>query len=200
MSLQIVRKLSGKELQAAQLIVDGELSLDDIAIEVGVAKRTLIRWKERPNFELHMGRLREEIAAALKAEGIRRRENRLANYQDRIDRLQRIIEARAADRFYAFEPGYSTGLMVRDVKSIQVGDDHVKVELFKVDTGLLSAMLALEKQAAQDSGQWSEKEDPSLTNLNGRKTTMISTVYLGVPRPSFDGTPVAVQQVVEIEE
>lgn len=193
MPLSIVSSLNRRELKAAQLVAEDELTEETIAAEVGVNRRTLQRWKDRPDFANHVGRLRVEIAAALKAEGIRRRENRLAEYQDRHDRLKLIVEERARDPLNAFVPGWKSGFLTHDVK---FGPEGEQVHLYKVDTGLLAAFLALEKQIAQDVGQWSEKDESALLGKKG--TTVINTVYVGVPRPDFGA--VAVQQVVEIEE
>lgn len=196
MSAAIVSRLKGKELRAAQLDAEGETA-EAIASQVGVTSRTIERWRERPDFANHVGRLRVEIAAALKAEGIRRRENRLASYQDTFDRLMMIVEDRADDAqlsgHYYNVPGYRSGLMVADVK---FGGDGDRVTVYKVDTGLVSALLAVQKQIAQDTGQWSEKDESA--TLHGKKTSIINTVYVGVPRPDF--TQIAVQQVVEIDE
>ena len=195
MSAAIVSRLKGKELKAAQLTAEGETA-EAIAAQVGVTSRTIERWRDRPDFANHVGRLRTEMAAALKAEGIRRRENRLASYQDTFDRLMKIVEERAEDGgrngAYYRVPGYSSGLMVADVK---FGGDGDRVYVYKVDTGLVSALLNVQKQIAQDSGQWSEKDESALLGKKG--ASIINTVYVGVPRPDF--TQIAVQQVVEVE-
>lgn len=188
-------ELTGKQLEAAQLLAEDELNDETIAAQLGVTRRTVARWKLMPLFEARVADAKRELAAAIKAEGIRRRENRLAEYQDTYDRLQKIVEERADDGkmggAHFRVPGYSSGLMVADVKFGGEGD---RVTLYKVDTGLVASLLNVMKQAAQDTGQWSEKPETP----NGRQTNIINTVYVGVPRPDF--AQVAVQQVVEIDE
>jgi hypothetical protein len=53
-------------------------------------------------------------------------------------------------------PGGKSGLLVHNVKSIGSGEFAERVDLYEVDTGLLQQCLALEKQAAQEVGDWEE--------------------------------------------
>ena len=191
MAQKLTHSLPGVQLKAAQLVAFDELTDEAIAREVGVGRRTLERWKSRPDFAQHVALIRIETAAALKAKGIAIRENRIANHQDLHDRLVRIIEERGADPAYKDVPGWTTGLLVHDVKNVGGGEAAHGVDLYEVDTGLIAAINANKKQLAQDAGQWTEKHEDL-----GKGATVINTVYVGVPRPDF--TQLA--QVVEVSE
>jgi hypothetical protein len=160
--------------QAALLVAADDLPDWEIAASVGIVKMTLERWKANPTFatrvQEHVARLAE---VALKR-GIAQREKRVAALHDRWKRMQRVIEARGADTSMVDVPGGDTGLLVRQVKNIQVADvwggldsdlQETKpskrtrlVEEYAVDTGLLKELREHEKQAAQELGQWVEKQ------------------------------------------
>jgi hypothetical protein len=55
---------------------------------------------------------------------------------------------------FADVPGGTTGLLVKDYK----GKDADQ-PVYKVDTRLLAELRAHEKQAAEELGQWSEKQE-----------------------------------------
>lgn len=160
--------------QAAVWVAQDEQSDEQIAEASGVDRVTLHRWKQHPVFatrvQEHVARLAE---VALKR-GIAQREKRVAALHDRWKRMQRVIEARADDASMADVPGGPTGLLVRQVKNIQVADvwggldsdlqeskpskKSRMVEEYAVDTGLLKELREHEKQAAQELGQWVEKQ------------------------------------------
>src|SRR5947209_19202253 len=88
-------KWTGRSDRAAVLVAEDLKTDEQIAEEVGVSKRQLERWKLEPDFAARVRGHRGELQAAVVAEGISRRENRVAALNDRWQRLQRVIEARA---------------------------------------------------------------------------------------------------------
>ena len=169
--------------RAAELVADDLLSDEEIVAEVNVADRkTLWRWQQHPDFIARVAERREAHRCAIEAKGLADRDNRLKGYQDRYDRLQRVIEARAADPTMADVPGGKEGVLVREVKFVKVfevlvrpdGDETVpamptkqyrEVAVYSVDTGMLKEMDHLAKQAAEDLGQWVTKGE--LTGKGG---------------------------------
>ena len=170
--------------RAAELVADDHLSDEEIIAELGVADRkTLWRWRQHTEFVAREAERRAAQRLAIEAKGLADRDNRLRGYQDRYDRLQRTLDARAADPTMADVPGGDTGVLVREVKFVKVfevavGDDgeergpavpmkqYRQVEVFTVDTGLLKEMDHLAKQAAEDLGQWVTKGE--LTGKGGK--------------------------------
>lgn len=173
---------SKKSEQAAALVAQDSQSDADIAEACDISRATLARWKQHPEFAGRVEQLVAEFAAAVKAEGIANRQNRVAALNDRWQRIQQVIEARAADPAMQRAAGGSTGLLVRKVVLVKVynsateveeiEDDEapegdllfsakrsVEVEEFALDTGLLRELREHEKQAAQELGQWTEKHE-----------------------------------------
>lgn len=147
--------------EAAQLLAVGELSVGDIAEKLGVTRQTLWNWRRNAEFAAHLDGLVEEIKAEIRRHGIGVIERRIAYLGDRHRRLRRIIEERG--EAMKDVPGGSTGLLVRKVKSIGFGEGAREVEEYAVDTGLLSEIRELEKQSAQELGQWINRSDVNQT-------------------------------------
>ncbi len=150
---------SAQHIQAAQMIADGELTDLQIAEKLDVARSTLWNWRQRPEFmalvDEHLARFHEEVCRR----GLANRDRRIRALNDRWNRMQRVIEARADDVEFAEVPGGQTGLLAKSWKMIGSGPSAEKVSEFAVDTGLLRELREHEKQAAQELGQWVEKKD-----------------------------------------
>jgi hypothetical protein len=84
---------------------------------------------------------------------ISEREERLRRLQDRCDRMDAIIEARARKMGAEIEGGES-GLFVRDYKG-----QNANRAVYKLDDTLLRELRAHEQQAAQELGQWTERRE-----------------------------------------
>lgn len=161
--------------KAALLLAEDELTDEVIAGQCGVSRQAMAAWKLHPDFQ---ERITDHITAARKVvlnSGIGLVQNRVKAYQDRWNRMKRVIIERAADPKMASIAGGSTGLLVHDIKSVGSGANSREVDVYEVDTGLLKEMRELEKQAAQDLGQWTEKADVT----SGGKT-MVVKVLRGV--------------------
>lgn len=130
-----------------------------IAQACGVVVRTLARWKTDPEFRAEVERIRNEQRAAIEAEGIRRKINRVNSLVDDFEATQRLIQARAAA--YTYAVGGDTGLLARDVKLTRLGDE---IEVFRFDAALIAKRNELRKQIAQELGQWVEKTEATNTH------------------------------------
>ena len=117
----------------------------------------LKRWSQQHRWQARIAEIAERERAAIVARGIADRQNRVDAINDRWNRMKAVIDARAED--LADVPGGDTGLLVEQWKRIGAGKDAETVKEYAVDTGLLGSMLAHEKQAAQELGQWSEKSE-----------------------------------------
>lgn len=145
--------------QAAKLVADDTLSNDQIAEHLDINQRTLTRWKQHPDFQARVQSHLDAVRAAIRAEGIALKQNRVDALNTRWEAMQRVIEERGASEEMAEVPGGRTGLIVKQLKSIGFGENNTVVEEFVVDTGLLRELRAHEQQAAQELGQWIEKKD-----------------------------------------
>jgi hypothetical protein len=143
--------------KAAALLADGEVSDREVAREVGVDVVTLWRWRQHADFAARVREIVGRAGEELSRYAVGRKLRRMRAYDERWRALQRVIAERAADPAVQAVPGGRTGLLVRTVKVIGSGESAREVEEYRVDTALLKELRELEKQAATEAGQWSER-------------------------------------------
>ena len=147
--------------RAAQLLAEDHSTDVDIAATLGVTVMTLWRWKQVHEFAERVESIRKELADHAKRFLIARKSFRLGNYQSRLLAMQQIIEERGNDPELQKARGGSSGMLVRKLKTVGSGPAAEIVEEFVFDAALAKAMLELEKQAAQEAGQWVDKVAPT---------------------------------------
>jgi hypothetical protein len=81
---------------------------------------------------------------------IRERNARVQILQDQLNRMRRLIEARASE--YSDHPGGATGLLVKDYRG-----KNAEQEVWRFDAGLVAQINQVLKQAAIEEGQWTYK-------------------------------------------
>lgn len=144
-----------KRTEAARLVAEGQLTEQEIRDLLKIGRTTLTRWKITPQFRQRVAEIVEKHAAHAQAEGIRLRVNRLRNLQDRIDRMTRLIDARAQEFAATSETaGGDTGLLARDYKG-----KNADRAVYRFDAALVRELREHERQAAQELGQWAEKHE-----------------------------------------
>jgi Homeodomain-like domain len=148
-------------LLAAELLAEDRLSDAQIAAEVGVNRRTLARWKGRPEFADKAREFAKALEAAILTRGIASRVNRVRALDRRRALMERVILERGGAPGMADVPGGSTGLLVRRLKGIGGGENYEVVEEFEFDAALVRELRETEKQAAQELGQWTERRSYS---------------------------------------
>ncbi|MFH0900540.1 MAG: hypothetical protein V2A73_07915 [Pseudomonadota bacterium] len=129
-----------------------------------VRLRSLKSWSAAFGWQARLADVAGEERQAIVAQGIAARQNRVDAYGDRWARMRQVIAERGADSEMAEVPGGKTGLLVRTFRTIGGRSDPQTVEEFAVDTGLLKELREIEKQAAEDMGQWTEKLEHSGPN------------------------------------
>lgn len=180
-----------KTEEAAQLLAAGELTTQAIADRIGVTRRTITNWKRNPDFAARIREHLNEFVEDVRRRGLAVRERRIKAMNDRWIRLQRIVEDRADSPEMQHVPGGWTGYIVHDVKGVGRGEDFQLIDLYKVDTGLLAALLALEKQAAQELGQWTEQLRYDFSSVPDDELIARATRALGGGGPKGIAGPVA---------
>lgn len=146
-----------RRILAADLVADGRLTQTAIAEKCGVSRATIVAWLADQRFRERVDSLLAETERRVLSRGVARRANRIRAKIDRWCRLRHVMNERAASAELASIPGGKSGLMVRtNTKSVRDGDNLVVHHFHAVDTGLLAAFLALEKDIAIECGQWGE--------------------------------------------
>lgn len=156
--------------QAATLVAADRLTDEEIAGKLSIDRVTLHRWKQHPEFQARVEQHLEAFRKAVRARGIALLENRVDALNDRWRRLKRVIDERAEEHEGEIAGG-GTGLLVRQKKMIGSGAAAQEIEEYAVDTGLLKELREHEKQAAQELGQWAERQD--ITSAGERVTFYI---------------------------
>lgn len=152
-------KWTKPKLDAAALVAADELTNDEIAASVGVVRKTLWEWCQNAEFAARVGEIARELGDVARRYAIANRGRRLQGYDDRRGRILDLIAARAAA--HAAATGGETGLLARTEKSLGSGPAAQIVGEYAVDAALLKELRELEKQAAIEAGQWSEKREHS---------------------------------------
>jgi hypothetical protein len=147
------------------LVAQDELTNEQIAERVGVARYSLDRWKLAPEFRSRVASLVADMREAVRQRGIADKRNRLDLYEDIKDRLRQVVAERAADPTMADVPGGRTGMLVRGYKSIGSGESAQRVEEYTVDGVLAKELRDYAKQAAIEVGDWAERRE--LTGKDG---------------------------------
>jgi hypothetical protein len=149
-------------------LAEDDLTDEAIAEVVGVTKRTITNWKQDPEFAALVGEYHGQIIAQALKLPIAKKHYRVATLNMIHDRTLQAIEHRAsayqmddsplshAVRVFGDDapPEASTGLFMAK-RSISATGKPVTDWVF--DSALVKEIRELEKQAAQELGQWSEQ-------------------------------------------
>src|SRR5260370_38227127 len=100
-----------KREKAAQLIAQDHLSDEKIAIEVGISRRSLARWKGDRKFIARVERITTAYADSVLRHGLARKTRRLAVLNDLHEKSLQAITDRAGDPERAGVAGGKTGLI-----------------------------------------------------------------------------------------
>src|SRR5438128_3436383 len=109
---------SAKSEQAAELLVQDELTDAEIAAAVGITDRQLRRWKLHPEFGGRLKGLVTRLAGAGERRAIARRARRVRTLDERWQALQQIAAERAGAPEMQEVPGGRTGYLCRTVRGI----------------------------------------------------------------------------------
>jgi transposase-like protein len=158
-----VEELTTRQQRALNLLVEGDRTLAAVAAEVGIQPTTLWRWRhEKPAFR---NALREALAVAetdARQFAVAKRVKRVEALDEVHAGLLRMISERKARYAGEDHPGAATGLLVKTYKSIGSGAAAYAEIEWAVDRPLIQALLEVQKQAAIELGQWSERADVRL--------------------------------------
>jgi transcriptional regulator with XRE-family HTH domain len=181
-------------LQAAQLLAEARLTLEEIAAQAGITIRQLSRWKLLPPFAAKVQEIAAKLEAAILAKSIGQQAERIEQKHKRWLAMREVIEERKRDPELLKHS--KTGLLVRRLKPVKGG----VIEEFAVDTGLLGRIDDVENDAAKELGQLTEQHehkgklkvehlgtvklerDPRLRNLNREQLEQLLALRLAADR------------------
>lgn len=160
-------KWTKRKHTAANLLARGELLDKEVAVKVGVSDKQIQRWKQSSQFADRVKLVAERIGEMASRFAIASKMRRIKALDDRWRRMQQITEERAIYHEMDDVAGGATGLLVKTLKNVGSGATAHDVDEYAVDTGLLKEMREIEKQAAQELGQWPDaRKDTAAVAVN----------------------------------
>lgn len=91
----VVKLRDKKQILAAQLLIDGGLTDEQIAKQAGCGRGTLAKWKNKPEFVSYLDELKKTFAERFLKEGLAKRENRIAELSGLYLKGKQVIIERA---------------------------------------------------------------------------------------------------------
>ena len=148
--------------EAALLVAHDNLTDEQIAAKLSIARATLSVWKITPDFAVRVEEHVQAARAAIRTQGIALVENRVARKQADWERLEQIRQARAdkaeVDADLRAEGG-GTGLVIAKTKILGTGPMATIVTEYAIDTAYLAERDRLEEAVAKELGQRVEKHE-----------------------------------------
>ena len=122
--------------------------------------------------------MKQALRDQVLTEGISNVADRIRRYDQRWNQIHQIFQERGADPAHADTPGWRTGLLCHEQKSIGAGALATIVDMYRVDTAALKEERDLAKQAAQELGQWTEKTESSfdLSSLSDEELEVLERI------------------------
>jgi len=138
-------ELTKAQMDAVEMLFDGQMPDTAIAQKVGIDVRTLSRWQKLPEFAAEFSCLRDEYKNSISQRSLIFKVRRLDTKLDRYQRLRRLILERekAADPNVA---GDCTGLITKRIVNTKNG---VLIEA-RLDMALLREISRLENEIAKE--------------------------------------------------
>lgn len=168
----------------AQLVARGDTRGKAYVSAYGATKgadQSALRLLKNAQISARIAELRLAISSKMLSASIRERNFRLQQLQNRHDSLMQVIKERgevlgklnfegdAAGKDETPAPGAGTGLVCLDWR----GKDAVRA-VWKVDTGLLAELRALEEQAARELGEL----NPAPNSSSGGSAVQVNVTFV----------------------
>lgn len=178
--------------EAALMVAEGKMRPAEIIQTLGVDYNTYNRWTRHPDFVRRVQEIRTDLNERIMELAIANKWHRLSVLNDLEAGLLQVIKERG-DALRGDAAGTGTGLVVRQEKVFGTGQNQTSILEYLVDAGTVAEIRALQKQAAQESGQWSDKQ-----SIDHSGNVGIKREYVLIPYD--DSTPVDIPDLPELEE
>lgn len=158
-SARVPPVMTPDKLRAVELLAEGSTPIEQVAKQLGLNRRTLWTWRQEPAFLAALKAYEAELEQDSLRFAIARRRERLSDYDQRRFKFLQIVAKRAA--WFAENrpdvPGGETGLLQIQLKVVGSGPAAYTVEEYLPDVALSRELRELNRAAATELGQWSEK-------------------------------------------
>ena len=181
-------KWDAKKTRAAAMVAES-IPHTKIGEALGVQPHVISWWRKHPDFSRRVKKIIDDAAeeSATIAIAIANRVHRVRVLDELNNAHLQVFEERKANPTGDAEPGMSSGLVVKKER-VTTNRNGTTIETeYQIDSALSAEIRALHKQAAQETGQWSEKSEVSVTG--GLDRTYIIEDVQGVIIEAFDIEP-----------
>jgi hypothetical protein len=145
---------------AAFLIADNK-SAAEVAKQCDISERTLWAWRKEEWFLDLVSEALEKIRSEGTIRGFSEREARVQALNNLANDFLTVFKERGEEAAHIAVPGWRTGLMVHEQKSIGAGPLASVHDLYRVDVPTTKEFRETLKQIAIEVGQWTEKSETS---------------------------------------
>lgn len=169
---------------AAVLLAEGKLGTE-IATVLDVPYPSFAAWRATPEFKARVEENRAILQKEALSAGVANVADRVRRYNKRWNGINQVFEERATDPSHMAVPGWTTGLLVHEQKSLGSGELATVVDLYRVDVGAIKEEREIAKQAAQDLGQWTERTQQSydLSGLTDEELEVLDRINNKLTKP-----------------
>ncbi len=156
-------RVTGKRDEAAQLVAEGRLTMEAVAEEVGVHRRTISRWLKEYDFMARVQEVVKEFEDQSRGRLLSQRWGRIEKLIDRAEEIEAVFAARRLQEAESDDPSIAaqiaTGHVVKRPKYIGHGKYSERLYEYEADTALLREYRETLKQIAVETGQWSQQAE-----------------------------------------
>ncbi|HLJ77858.1 MAG TPA: hypothetical protein VKT75_10630 [Acidobacteriaceae bacterium] len=170
--------LSEQQVKAAALTAQGKSSTD-CATAVGVCKKTILRWRQLPEFRVRAEEEHAELRKKIRTTGAAVKEVRIKAKKRRLAALYRILRKRAGNALAGGAEWDDTGFMVRREVCVGGGKYGTFTVEYELDKGMLDAILDVENSIADELGERHKVIDHHLRMFDrapGDKSVQLASV------------------------
>src|SRR5260221_8768823 len=154
--------------EAAQFLATGRYTRKEIAQKCGISERTLYLWEKKDKFVARVQAINEEFRERVTRRGLALKDNRIGELTSLYNRLEMLLELRAARPEFEFLPGHATGLLAIN-----------EISPLKSDQ-LANASGAGEPTNPVASASGDSQQVPALTMLSGQSKIKYSVDHATV--------------------
>jgi AcrR family transcriptional regulator len=168
-----------KQIIAAAMFGEGKYTINEIAQVVGISRRQIQHWKSKETFAVMVRNAGEAYAKRFLTEGLARKERRLAVLNDMHERVLTSVFERGESKGMKNIPGGHTGMVTKTLKGIGKGDDFQVVEVYSIDTPVISSLIEIHDAVREELGQNVRKHEFSNPDGSPMQPPQITVQVVG---------------------